>query len=411
MKCLLHIGTEKTATTLLQGWLYDNQERLGKDGIYLSDNLGSPNNRLICAYFASDLDWQRHHRIANKAEKDQFFSGFLEKLREEIATVEKTHSVFVITSEHFHSRLVRADEIQMLYTYLASVFTDVEVVCYFREQFDLAVSRYSTRLRNDCTVDVETFVGQATPDDYYYNYFEIANNWADVFGIDNCNFRIYDRSKFIDGDIRLDFLSLIGVGIDAAYLNMDRFSANEALSPLQSAAFKAINKNIPFWNSDRLGQNKTHRQLKAELLNIESLRLGEITSGKRELIRSRFRETNSLFFDKYFTGMVQFPAGTEKEPFNIENSDAMAVVSDVVDFFLQYKGNKGQEKRNKGYVLNGQEIDSLRDIALRLHASNSALREDALSLMKIALKSRPMGNLIKKKVERWSSELGSLEDE
>ena len=35
MKCILHIGTEKTGTTLLQNWLYDNKEKLSQVGIYL----------------------------------------------------------------------------------------------------------------------------------------------------------------------------------------------------------------------------------------------------------------------------------------------------------------------------------------------------------------------------------------
>ena len=46
MKCILHIGTEKTGTTILQDWLYDNKVELSKVGVYLSDNLGKTNNIL-----------------------------------------------------------------------------------------------------------------------------------------------------------------------------------------------------------------------------------------------------------------------------------------------------------------------------------------------------------------------------
>ena len=74
MKCILHIGTEKTGTTILQDWLYDNQAELSKVGVCLSDNLGKTNNRLVPAYFLGHLDdWAMHNGISSDAEKRQYF--------------------------------------------------------------------------------------------------------------------------------------------------------------------------------------------------------------------------------------------------------------------------------------------------------------------------------------------------
>ena len=84
MKCILHIGTEKTATTTLQNWLYDNQAALSKSGVYLSDNLGKTNNILIPAYFQGHLDdWAMRNGIKDEAEKTLFFEGFIERLKNE----------------------------------------------------------------------------------------------------------------------------------------------------------------------------------------------------------------------------------------------------------------------------------------------------------------------------------------
>ena len=106
MKCILHIGTEKTATTTLQDWLYDNQAELSKGGVYLSDNLGKTNNRLFPVYFQDHLDdWAIENGIGSEGEKAQYFEGFIERLKSEIQTAKKTHNYFVITSEHLHSRV------------------------------------------------------------------------------------------------------------------------------------------------------------------------------------------------------------------------------------------------------------------------------------------------------------------
>ena len=63
------------------------------------------------------------------------------------------------------------------------------------------------------------------------------------------------------------------------------------------------------------------------------------------------------------------------------------------------------------YSLTIEQINSLRDIALRIfdHKSNSV--EDALALMKIALSHRPHGPLIKNKVEQWAALLKSTVNE
>lgn len=405
MKCILHIGTEKTGTTILQDWLYDNQAELSKVGVCLSDNLGKTNNRLVPAYFLGHLDdWAMHNGISSDAEKRQYFKGFSERLTNEILTAKETHNYFIITSEHLHSRIRNKEEIEQLYIFLISVFDEIEVVCYFRDQFDLAVSLYSTALKIDSLASVEQFIENASPEDYYYNYLQIADNWAGVFGNSNCNFRIYDRSKFIDNDIRLDFLSVVDDRIDAAKLNMNRSSGNESLSLLQGAAFRAINRNFPYWGTDNLAMNRDNERAKNMAVNVGSLKLGKITSAKSELIKYKFAETNTLFFEKYFTAQDKFPISQVDNNGIMTFDEARSAVEDALELGLKIDANIT-------YSLTEEQMNSLRDIALRIFDHKSDSIEDALALMKIALSHRPNGPLIKNKVEQWSAILKSSENE
>ena len=361
MKCLLHIGTEKTATTTLQNWLYANKAELSKAKVYLSDNLGKTNNRLIPAYFKKNLDdWAMHNGVRNQVEKDKYFNGFIEKLIKEVSIAEKSHKTFIITSEHLHSRLTTKKEIEHLHSFLVSVFDKVKIVCYFRDQFDVAVSLYSTALKTDSFTDIESFVDQAKPDNYYYNYLRIADNWSEVFGKENCSFRIYDRAKFIRNDIRLDLLSLLGLDIDSLELEMTIEASNESLSLLQSAVFKVINRKIPYWATDKLGANLNNAAAKENVLAVDSLKLGKITSTKGDLIRERFIESNRIFFEKYFMPEEKFPISSSETEHIITCDQAMRAVEDAFElgFEINEEASESLKKR---------KVTSALDILPRLY--------------------------------------------
>ena len=404
MKCILHIGTEKTATTTLQYWLYDNRLQLSKVGLYLSDNLGKPNNRKIPAYFQDHFDdYAMRNGYSSNAEKALYFKGFIERLKSEIEGAEKTQNYFVISSEFLHSRVRKVDEIERLHDFLSSVFDELEVVCYFRDQFDVVISLYSTALRGNSQASVESFVEQAKPENYYFNYLQIADNWAGVFGPSNCNFRIYDRSKFTGGDIRLDFLSVVDKGIDTATLNMDTSQRNESLTALQGAAFRALNRNTPYWRNDKHRANQDNLNAKKMIAELDSLKLGRITSTKGDLVKSRFAKLNSLFFEKYFTVNDSFPMTQFESSDFLTLDDACSAVEDAFECGLKIGARTAPS-------LAEEHIDSVRDIALRIFEHRPHSVEDALSLMQIALSHRPNGPLIKTKVEQWSALLPQTED-
>jgi ubiquinone/menaquinone biosynthesis C-methylase UbiE len=119
MKLVLHIGTEKTGTTLLQDWLYANKAALSEQGVFLSAVMGQTNNRKIVSYFQTSLDdFTRRNKIHSQAEKAAYFEGFEAEVWAEIKAGAAEHHTMVITSEHFHSRLCNRKEIQALAAFL-----------------------------------------------------------------------------------------------------------------------------------------------------------------------------------------------------------------------------------------------------------------------------------------------------
>ncbi|MGV0878372.1 hypothetical protein V6767_14625 [Martelella sp. FLE1502] len=317
MRCILHIGTEKTGTTVLQNWLYLNREALSRSGVYLSLRLGNTNNLYISEYFQSNIDaWAREVGISTLAEKDRFFSGFERALDEEFRLAAEKHDVFLITSEFLHSRLTEREDIRRLAAFLARHCTAVTVICYFREQSSMATSLYSTALLRDCTLSLADYLTQnVKPSRYYYNFEAIADNWSAVFGRSSCDFRIYRRDGFVGNDIRRDFLSALERPIDADALDYRATAENQALMALQAEAMLAINRAVPFYENGTRKVNERNLQLKQRLLAVNALHQGLLGYEGAGEISERFEISNAAFFGKYFdneAGFSPVPEGREK---------------------------------------------------------------------------------------------------
>ncbi|WP_319497379.1 hypothetical protein [uncultured Cohaesibacter sp.] len=401
MKCVIHIGTEKTGTTLLQDWLYANRAELSKQRVYLSSILGMSNNRDLVSYFQQELDdWAFSKRISNQEEKAAYFENFESRFQKEVQAAAGGHDVFVITSEHFHSRLCTREEIEALCDFLKPLFETIEIVCYFREQSAMAQSLYSTLLRISMKDSLESYLSRVSPQDYYYDFKRIADNWSDVFGRSNCHFRIYDRDRFQAGDIRRDFLGCLDMAINADVLDFNIATANESLSFMQGELFKVINEKIPYWNHRNMGVNQENLKIKNVISSMRMLNHGKLAGDCLDVVFDRFVDTNQAFFDHYFDGEFLFVrpssalSGSEEERFTLKRVTHMmtALMTHVLTAVPKS-------------ALYDDDANYLRDIALKAERSEVLTAEDAVKLLTLANRARPKGPLIKRKLEEFRKKL------
>jgi hypothetical protein len=245
MNIILHIGTPKTATTLLQEWLYANIENLSKQGVYLSNTIGRGNNIKLVSFFKKDLDnYMKRERVTSLEEKEKFYSGFEANFIKEVEEAKKNHHTMVISSENFYNTLGDCEEIEAVCTFLKKISDNIKVVCYFREQSQMSLSMYSTVLKNKGTMTLKKF--QENP---YKNfdYYSSGLKWRDAFNNNAIDFRIFDVNVFPDKDIRKDFLNTFTVKIDPKTLDYSVKTANKSLSYLEGRAYRSINRNIRYF--------------------------------------------------------------------------------------------------------------------------------------------------------------------
>lgn len=188
MKLFLHIGTEKTGSTSFQNWSWLNQKVLSENGIFYSRVLGHENHIKVYLWsldHGSDDDGFLRAGLVSRREQQVFRSTLPAQFAQEVKFARDMgcHS-FLISNEHCHSRLRSIEDLERLYSFLCPHFDEIEVLCSLRPQIDVAVSLTSTAARVGLKV-TRDFFEQVTPLDLYYDYFDLLNRWADVFGHDN----------------------------------------------------------------------------------------------------------------------------------------------------------------------------------------------------------------------------------
>lgn len=90
---------------------------------------------------------------------------------------------------------------------------NVKIILYLRRQDNFITSIYAQYVKlhahdNFYTKTIQEFIKENST---YMDYYEILNNWSQIFGKDNIIVRVYEKSQLKDGDIVTDFSSILGL--------------------------------------------------------------------------------------------------------------------------------------------------------------------------------------------------------
>ncbi|WP_238367678.1 hypothetical protein [Mesobacterium pallidum] len=393
MKCILHIGTEKTGTTLLQDWLYDNRKALSAQGIALTSSAAAPNNRRLAASVMQEPDdFFRRLGLLEPGKAEAFFATFRAEFTAEVQALAKTHDTLVLTSEHFHSRLETVEEIRALRAFLAPLVEDIVVLCYFREQSEVRRSLYSTALWvGVSTGPIDGFQRHNDERDHYYNYELMFGKWAEVFGEDALRPRLYGTAHFEGGDIRRDFLAQLGRDVDAAKLSWKVTTANTSFGRLKSVIARALNIAQPQYVKDRY--NDTRHRLMARIAEADALDSGPLTSPGQAEFHARFDASNRRFAERFL--------GRTGNPFPAPDDTPRSAGEAQIEAAL-LEGMQAVFARPGLVVIGKEEARRLRDMALRLHKAGQV--HDARFLLRMAVRAVPGLPKAQSTLEAWEAE-------
>ncbi len=202
----LHIGSHKTGTTALQQSLHKNRVRLASCG----------------AAFACQPNAAHLHNHLSPAEPGHVIPDGLmvtdpEALANLLAAADQ--DIVIASSENF-SFFFQLAPVAALERALARQFDEVRILCYLRRQDRHAISHHQEGAKPGRPTEGALWghAAAALPDPspahaLYLDYDRRMGLWADAFGQDKLDLRVYDRARLKDGDIFADFLALVGLDI------------------------------------------------------------------------------------------------------------------------------------------------------------------------------------------------------
>lgn len=298
--CIIHIGTEKTGTTFLQNWLYENFKKLQKQGVSLTRTAGSPSNRKLVAFLQENLDdYHKENGISDPLTRDLFFDGFEKQFTREIETLLRRYDTILLTSEHFHSRFRTDTSISKLRELLAPYFTEFRIVCYFREQSQVRTSLYSTTLTVQNTVSLEDFQDDIDPSSDYYNYLTFFQKWERGFGAAALRLRLYRPDAFFGDDLRLDFMQAALPHVKPGKLTFNQTLSNRSVTQSMARLFRTINQTRPRFVGGAI--DPTPMAFRQAVRRQDFLKKGAplIDDRQRDTFNT-FNDSNVQFFGRFF---------------------------------------------------------------------------------------------------------------
>ena len=270
-KYILHIGTNKTGTTAIQDYLFNNKENLKKEGVI---------------YPSTGIQNFAHHNLARvmigkPPSEVGLPTDWFQTLKKECEGFETV----IISSEVFHT----IDDPKRLTKFFPSGKT--EIIIYLREHLAYLTSWYqqAVQLRN-ITSKFSEFVELTYTQ---LNFMEIIDKWTKVFGKKNVKVRLFERSAFEGGNVVNDIVSLI------PSLNMMDIPSHSTSNPSVSGNllfFKLLVNNFVLDANDYSLAYEISQLTKLDESFKGKIRVEEALSKK---IYFRYREDRRLLQKKY----------------------------------------------------------------------------------------------------------------
>lgn len=298
--CILHIGTENTGTTTIQRFLAANRLTLAREGVLYPVAGGREGSQWGYAACAAEAPWTSDFRVHLGIHDPEGAAAYRADLQvameREFAAHPACHTL-LISSEHFHSRLTTMEAIGRLKAFLEPHVREFAIVLYLRRQDRMAVSRFSTAIKVG-HIAKQPFAYRGTGElPYFYDLERVHRNWEAVFGQSALRVRVFQKDRFVAGDLLADFSAVCGLVHSGKSIPEP---ANRSLDQAGIDFLREVNRQLP----KALGASLNPVSAELAVL-VSELCAGEARPATRAAAHefyARFRPGNERLAARVFSG-------------------------------------------------------------------------------------------------------------
>jgi hypothetical protein len=302
-QAIIHIGTEKTGSTSIQSFLDVNRTSLVDQGVYILESPGDINQLGLAAYCIDDQPDQQQQALLNllsihdPEKHHKWKARFKEKVIKELKTLPEDCRV-IFTTEHFHSRVKKPEEVNSLLSLLEPYFGEYRVLAYLRRQDLLATSLFNEAIKMGNS-NYSIIPDRTTESSHFYNYFNFLKLWEGVFGRASIEAKFFETEKFYKNDLVEDFSSTCKIDTSSC-IKLE--SSNESLSKEQQVLLVEFNRAIKSIAYKNNIQKDLRRFVVDELLAKPQGKGLTASPQQSERFLKIFEVSNNQLFDTYFNG-------------------------------------------------------------------------------------------------------------
>jgi len=256
-----------------------------------------------------------HFKIAGLISKDRIKDFRKEILSSFQKEVQNTNCTKLLISAEGLASLISIEDIQFLKKFLDDFVNEYTIIVYLRSQHEQAISALTTRSASGS--ETESYFRESKFTTFFskvsikrYNYEKLLGRWANVFGDENIIPRIFSRKELLDGDIKKDFVSLLGWNWND-FEDVERI--NDDLSAEAQKVMSQINKVLPRFIGNKVNENRGNI---GDLVTYNFKGKGlQPTRQIAENYFKKFKDSNEKVRQKWFPGKKElFEVDFDKYP-------------------------------------------------------------------------------------------------
>jgi len=215
------------------------------------------------------------------------------------------------------------------------------IIIYLREQLSYMLSAYaqSVQVFRQTTETLEEYSAILQ-----LRYLERIKQWVEIYGKDNVILRVYERDRFPERDVRLDFLELLGISNRAEFV-LAESDPNPSISGTLLEFKRVLNKVSVLPAAELI---KIMYPITFQLaVSYPQFRGGiRVDEGFSEAVRNRYRDSNILLFKNLFPGIRCF----KEQSFTTRGLPAGYVDADDMDIIWQCVRQHAPEIYEQSYA-------------------------------------------------------------